>query len=85
VRIASNTFVTGRNTNADILGGYTTPGLDDVAFLDPDGTRVLLTYNSSRSPVRFAVRWRGLYLTFTLAPRAMATFRWSPPQSHQHQ
>ncbi len=81
VRIASNTFVTDRNTNLSFLGSYTTPGLDDVAFLDPDGTRVLLAYNSSRSPARFAVRWRGSYFTYTLAPRAMATFRWSPLRS----
>ena len=81
VRIASNTFVNDRNTNLSFHGGYTTPGLDDVAFLDPGGTRVLLAYNSSRSPVQFAIRWRGSYFTYTLAPRATATFRWSPPRS----
>ena len=85
VRIASNTFVRDNNADVNLKGGYTTPGLDDVAFLDPNGTRVLLTYNSSRSPVRFAVRWRELYFTYTLAPRAMATFRWSPSQSRRHQ
>ncbi|MBV8431213.1 MAG: hypothetical protein JO244_08630 [Solirubrobacterales bacterium] len=78
LRIASNTFVTDRTTNLSFQGSYTTPGLDDVAFLDPDGTRVLLTYNSGRSPVEFAVRWRGSYFTYTLAPRATATFRWVP-------
>jgi glucosylceramidase len=78
VRIASNTFVRDKYADVNRLGGYTTRGLDDVAFLDPDGSRVLLTYNSSRSAVRFAVRWRGRYFTYVLAPRAMATFRWSP-------
>jgi O-glycosyl hydrolase len=82
VRIGSNTFVTDRNTYLNQRGSYTTRGLDDVAFLDPEGTRVLLAYNSSQSPARFAVRWRRSYFTYTLAPRAMATFRWSPPQSH---
>lgn len=81
VRIGSNTFVTDRNTYLKTRGGYTSPGLDDVAFLDPNGTRVLLAYNSSRSPIRFAVRWRGSYFTYSLAPQAMATFRWSPPRS----
>jgi glucosylceramidase len=78
VRIASNTFVRDKYTNVNLLGGYTTPGLDDVAFLDPGGTRVLLTYNSGRWAVRFAVRWRRRYFTYVLAPRAIATFRWSP-------
>ncbi|MFL5861681.1 MAG: glycoside hydrolase family 30 protein [Solirubrobacteraceae bacterium] len=78
VRIASNTFVTDQNTYLRSRGSYTSPGLDDVAFLDPNGTRVLLAYNSGRSPARFAVRWRGSYFSYTLAPRAMATFRWSP-------
>jgi glucosylceramidase len=77
VRIASNTFVRDNNANVNLKGGYTTPGLDDVAFLNPNGSRVLLTYNSSRSPVHFAVRWRGGYFTYTLASRAMATFRWA--------
>jgi glucosylceramidase len=81
VRIGSNTFVTDRSTYLNTRGGYTTRGLDDVAFLDPNGTRVLLAYNSSSFPARFAVRWRGSYFTYTLAPRAMATFRWSPPRS----
>ncbi len=81
VRIWSNTFVTDQNTYLRKRGGYTTPGLDDVAFLDPNGARVLLAYNSSRSPALFAVRWRRSYFTYTLAPGAMATFRWSPPRS----
>jgi hypothetical protein len=40
---------------------------------------VLLAYNSSRSAVRFAVRWHGLYITYSLAAHAMATFHWSQP------
>jgi glucosylceramidase len=81
VRIGSNTFVTDRSTYLRFRGSYRTPGLDDVAFLAPDGTRVLLAYNSSRSAVSFAVRWRRSYFTYTLAPQAVATFRWSPPRS----
>jgi glucosylceramidase len=77
VRIASNTFVADQNTDLRKLGSYTTRGLDDVAFLDPGGTLVLLAYNSGRSPARFAVRWRMSYFTYTLRPQATATFRWS--------
>jgi len=78
VRIGSNTFVTDRNTYLRLRGSYTTQGLDDVAFLNPNGTRVLLAYNSSRSPVSFAVRWHSGYFTYTLAPRTTTTFRWAP-------
>jgi glucosylceramidase len=78
VRIASNTFVTDRDAYLRFRGGYTTPGLDDVAFLNPNGTRVLLAYNSGRSPAHFAVRWRGSYFNYILAPRATATLRWTP-------
>jgi glucosylceramidase len=80
VRIGSNTFVTDRYTYLRFRGGYTTPGLDDVAFLNPNGTRVLLAYNSGRSPAHFAVSWGGSYFTYSLAPRAVATFRWTPSQ-----
>lgn len=85
VRIASNTFVTNQNT---VLlkpepGGYTTPGLDDVAFLDPNATRVLVAYNSGGSPAHFAVRWRQRFFTYTLPPAATVTFRWAPPRPHR--
>jgi O-glycosyl hydrolase len=81
VRIGSNTFVTDRYTYLRFRGSYTTPGLDDVAFVNPDGSEVLLAYNSGKSAVPFAVRWHGSYFTYTLAPKAAATFRWSPPKS----
>jgi glucosylceramidase len=79
VRIGSNTFVTDRYTYLRFRGGYTSQGLDDVAFLNPNGTRVLLAYNSGRSAVQFAVRWGTSYFTYTLAARAVATLRWTPP------
>jgi glucosylceramidase len=84
VRIGSNTFVTDRNTDLRKLGSYTTRGLDDVAFLDPNSARVLLTYNSGTAPARFAVSWRGSYFIYTLRPRATATFRWSPATPTVH-
>jgi glucosylceramidase len=75
-RIGSNTFVsyaqTGPNTYA------VSPGLDDVAFLNPDGTHVLIAYNTSTSPIRFAVRWTGRTFTYTLPAKATVTFRWAP-------
>jgi glucosylceramidase len=54
-----------------------TPGLDDVAARNPDGSIVLVAYDNAPSTVRFAVRWRGRELTYALAPGAMATFVWN--------
>jgi glucosylceramidase len=72
VRISSTNFV-----SYGLFHGFsvTSPGLDDVAFLNPDGSKVLVTYNNG-SATRFAVRAGGRYFTDRLAPGAMATFVW---------
>ncbi|MGI8903923.1 MAG: glycoside hydrolase family 30 protein [Solirubrobacteraceae bacterium] len=54
-------------------------GLDDVAFLNPDGSRVLLAYNHSSRSIHFAVRWRGKSLPYTLAAKATVTLVWNRP------
>jgi glucosylceramidase len=74
-RIASNHFVAYVYPRRGV--NVVTPGLDDVAFRNPDGSIVLLAYDNAMSPVRFAVQWRGRTLTYTLAPGAMATLEWN--------
>jgi O-glycosyl hydrolase len=74
-RIASNNFVAYRPQPA---GAWATPGLDDVAFRNPDGSRVLIVYNNSSTTSRFAVSWRGRYITYSLPAGATVTFRWNP-------
>ncbi len=54
-------------------------GLDDVGFLNPDGSRVLVAYNNSRRTIRFGVRWSGRYLTYALPAGATVTLTWSRP------
>jgi glucosylceramidase len=54
-------------------------GLDDVALRNPDGSKVLLAFNNSVSPIRFAVEWQRRWLTYTLAPEATVTFVWGRP------
>ncbi|MGI9185052.1 MAG: glycoside hydrolase family 30 protein [Solirubrobacteraceae bacterium] len=76
VRLGSNNFVT--YTYAYPSGRINTPGLDDVAFQNPDGSRVLLTFNSARRSVAFAVKDAGDYFRYRLAPGATATFVWTP-------
>jgi glucosylceramidase len=52
-------------------------GLDDVAFQNPDGSKVLVAYNDSSSPTTFAVDSGGRYFTYTLPGFAMTTFVWN--------
>jgi glucosylceramidase len=54
-------------------------GLEDVAFRNPDGSIVLLTLNSGKTPTTFNVLWSGRRFTYTLQPGDAVTFRWQPP------
>ena len=74
VRIASNTFVTNFRTPDGVYGA--TPGLDDVAFRNPDASIALVAYNSSASRLSFAVAYGGRSFRYALAPRTTATFVW---------
>src|SRR5690348_10908258 len=74
VRIASNALVSDFRTPAGAYG--VTPGLDDVAFRNPDGTIVLVTYNNSGSWIRFAVTASGRWFGVAIPPGAMTTFAW---------
>ena len=60
-RIASNTFA---------------GGIENVAFLNPDGGKVLVAYNSGTAAAGFKVRWSGQSFTYTLPSHAAATFTW---------
>ena len=73
-RIASTTYV-GYGQNASGVETIT-PGLDDVAFLNPDGSKVLVAYNNSRAPISFDVESDGRHFTYTIPARAMTTFSW---------
>ncbi len=71
-RVESNTFSDFRDpTNPSSKGG-----LEDVAFVNADGTKVVVAYNSSDAPITFQVRYRGQAVTYTLPARSPATFVW---------
>ncbi len=76
-RIASTHFVSYvyPGSGASVV----TPGLDDVAVRNPDGSLVLVAYNNAPAPVRFTVRWRGRALGYALSPGAMVTLTWNRP------
>jgi glucosylceramidase len=75
-RIATNHFVsyymgTGRNRYG------ASRGIDDVAVRNPDGSLALVAYNNTASPERFAVHWKGRYISYTLPSHATVTFGWN--------
>jgi glucosylceramidase len=73
-RIDSPNFVTYGTNSSNIE--TVSPGLDDVAFLNPDGSKVLVTYNNSSTPISFAVQSDGRYFSHTIPAQAMTTFVW---------
>ena len=74
VHVYSNTFVTDQTNEQRIY--QPTAGLDDVAFVNPDGENVLVTYNNSPRSIRFALSWRKSAAVYSQPPRAMTTFTW---------
>jgi glucosylceramidase len=57
------------------------PGLDDAAFVDPGGRRVLVVYNNSPLEQYFAVRWDRQTFAYRMPGKATVTFTWRPNAS----
>ena len=57
------------------------PGFVSVAFKNPDGSKVLIAYNESRSPSSFHAVWGTQSFTYSLPTLSGATFVWSGSQS----
>ncbi|GGA90580.1 glycoside hydrolase family 30 beta sandwich domain-containing protein [Puia dinghuensis] len=66
VRISSNTF---------------SSAIQDVAFKNPDGTKVVIALNTSSSSQSFKIKWGWESFTYTLPAGAVATFKWAGTQS----
>jgi glucosylceramidase len=75
VRIASTAFVNYQQSPS-ALGA--TPGLDDVAFVNPNGSHVVVAYDNSPATITFSVQWNGHSFTYSLPPWTTVTFRWYP-------
>lgn len=76
-RVASPTFVHYRYPGPGV--DVATPGLDDVALRNPDGSLVLVAYDNSTRPIQFSVAWKGRAFSYRLAAGATATFVWNRP------
>ncbi|HXB06610.1 MAG TPA: glycoside hydrolase family 30 beta sandwich domain-containing protein, partial [Puia sp.] len=66
VRISSNTFPAS---------------IQDVAFRNPDGSKVVIALNTAASSRSFKIKWGGESFTYTLPAGAVATFKWTGTQS----
>jgi O-glycosyl hydrolase len=62
-RVASNTLGAG--------------DVQDVAFVNPDGSTALVAFNSGTAARTFAVQWGDRWFSYRLAGGAAATFTWS--------
>jgi glucosylceramidase len=76
-RIDSPSFVTYTATSRGFASA--SPGLDDVAFVNPDGSKVLVAHNNTPATAAFTVQTRGRYFSYRLPGWAMATFVWDRP------
>lgn len=57
--------------------GYgVTRGVDDVAFVNPNGSKVLVAYNNGRRRAQLAIKWRGRFLNWVLPAHGTVTFIW---------
>ena len=73
-RIDSRTFVSYGVNSANIE--TVSASLDDVAFVNPDGSKVLVAYNNSPAPISFGVGADGRYFSYTIPAQATTTFTW---------
>ncbi|HVU69322.1 MAG TPA: RICIN domain-containing protein [Ktedonobacteraceae bacterium] len=62
-RIDSNSFGSGN--------------IEDVAFKNPDGSKVLVVYNGGSGSTTFQVKWNNEAFSYTLPAGAAVTFKWS--------
>jgi glucosylceramidase len=55
---------------------FSSSGLEDVAFQNPDGKIILFVLNARSSPHPFSVSWKNTYFNYMLPAQSVATFTW---------
>jgi glucosylceramidase len=94
ITINSNTGVPTKTIEYYTIGQYSkfilpgavrvyssdTPLIVTSAYINPDGTRVLVAFNNSFSSAPFQVQWGTQNFSYTLSAYAAATFVWSGTQ-----
>jgi glucosylceramidase len=59
-----------------IASDANTNAIENVAFVNPDGSKVLVVLNPGQDPTTFDVRWNDQYFSYTLPAQSVATFKW---------
>jgi hypothetical protein len=59
-----------------IASDANTNALENVAFVNPDGSKVLVVLNPGQDSTTFDVRWNGQYFSYSLPAQSVATFKW---------
>lgn len=72
-------FLASGATRIDSSNGSN--GVTDVAFQNPDGSKVLYVYNTAADRQRFDVQWGGQWFSTALPGGALATFTWNGTQT----
>ncbi len=86
VNYSNDYYLVGQFSKFVMPGAYhigvdipdTFESLTDVAFKNPDGSKVVVVYNDGLRSRTFKVRWNGSQsFSYTLPAGAMVTFKWS--------
>ena len=65
------------NPNAVRIGSNISGSIQNTAFKNPDGSKVLLVGNNGGAASTFKVKWGTQSFTYTLPAGAVATFKWT--------
>ncbi len=82
VTYSNDYYQIGQYSKFVVPGAYhiasnTLGSLADVAFKNPDGSRVVVAHNDGSSSGSFQVRWNNQSFAYTLPAGATVTFKWS--------
>ena len=83
VTYSNDYYLLGHFSKFVVPGAYhiaanTLGSLSDVAFKNPDGSKVVVVHNRGSSSSTFKVRWNGAQsFVYTLPAGATVTFKWS--------
>jgi len=69
--VSSGAFVIGTTSQG-------TAGIQDVGFLNPDGSLVVVAFNGTTSATTVNVQWATQSFSYTIPASSAVTFKWSP-------
>ena len=85
VTYSNDYYLLGQFSKFAVPGAYhissnNVGNVEDVAFKNPDGSKVVVAHNNDTTSDTFQVLWGGQGFTYTLPAGATVTFKWSGTQ-----